>query len=254
MTRYARFSFDGALHHVTMRCNNKEFLFDTDSFGLFISLLGEISRMYGLPLYGYCLMTNHVHLLVQVDTAGVISLFMQRLANTFARQFNSARRRKGHLWEARFRSCIVEADAFLLRAMAYVDLNPVRAGIAENPSVHPWSGHAELASGNKNLLTFHQTYAALGSNSAARYEAFQRILAQELARPAYSLAETLFVGRAEFVQEMMQRFGIESRVRPRVRWVDLGDGAWALQPLGGGGVRGVRYRRLIQDDDRQCQS
>ena len=82
MSRPRRMTYRGAMHHVTMRCNNKEFLFEEKSFRLFLDLLRETCQMHDVPLYNYCLMTNHVHLLFKVRTGDVLSSFMHRLAFT----------------------------------------------------------------------------------------------------------------------------------------------------------------------------
>ena len=114
MPRPPRFTCPHAVHHVTLRCNNRERLSEAASFELFVWLLQETRRRSPLSLFHYCLMANR------------------------------ARGRVGHLWQGRFRSTLVEQDTYFLRCMTYVDLNPVRAGIVATPAEYPWSGHAAL--------------------------------------------------------------------------------------------------------------
>ena len=90
MGRSPRLTYRGALHHVTMRCNNKEFLFDERSFRLFLDVLSETREKFSSQLYNYCLMTNHIHLLFEVGTDDTLSRFMHRLANVFANRFNAS--------------------------------------------------------------------------------------------------------------------------------------------------------------------
>lgn len=234
MGRSPRLTYRGALHHVTMRCNNKEFLFDEQAFRLFLELLSETSRQYAVPLHNYCLMTNHVHLLFTVNSEDTLSPFMHRLANVFAKRFNAIRQRKGHFWEGRFRSTIIEASACLLRCMAYIDLNPVRARIVSAPGDYRWCGHVDLLAEKRTLITPHKSYLALGPNRVARRSAYMKLLEDEAGRQAYSLAETLFFGRRRFTQKLMDRFGIASDKRPRVRRVELDDGIEAIESRIGG--------------------
>ena len=234
MGRSLRLTYRGALHHVTMRCNNKEFLFDEQSCHLFLDLLRETCERHHAPLYNYCLMTNHVHLLFEVNTENTLSPLMHRLANVFAKRFNAVRGRKGHLWEGRFVSTIVEAPSYFLRCMAYIDLNPVRAGIAPAPAEYRWGAHRHLAAEDETVIRLHKHYLELGEDSSIRYENYVRLLAEEAARKPYSLAGVLFVGTKRFVKTMQGQFGIESDKRPRVRSVALGEGIEATERQGGG--------------------
>ena len=212
-----------------MRCNNKEFLFDEGSQRLFLHLLRETCDKFDLPLYNFCVMTNHVHLLFEVNGDDVLSRFMHRLANTFAKRFNVMRGRKGHLWEGRFVSTIVEAWSYFLRCMAYIDLNPLRARIVKDARDYPWSGHRHLATEDESIIRLHEFYLELGPDCESRYKAYRAILGEELARKPYSLAGTLFVGSGHFAQGLEKRLGIAARKRPRVRRVDLGGGIYAVE-------------------------
>jgi len=234
MGRSPRLTYRGALHHVTMRCNNKEFLFDEQSFRLFLDLLAKTASKYKVPVHNYCLMTNHVHLLFTVPLDDTLSQFMHRLANVFAKRFNLIRERKGHLWEGRFRSTIVEPSAYFLRCMAYIDLNPVRARIVGEPGDYRWCGHGDLLAERKTFIVLHKSYLELGRDKGSRRRAYLKLLDEEAKRKAYSLAETLFVGNESFTLKLQRRFGISSRERPRVRCIDLGGGIEAIELQAGG--------------------
>ena len=229
MARSRRLTYRGALHHVTMRCNNKEFLFDEESFTLFLELLLETCNKFGVSLYNYCLMTNHVHLLFKVSADGVLSGFMHRLANTFAKRFNTIRGRKGHLWEGRYRSTIVHAFSYFLRCMAYIDLNPVRAGMVEKPGDYPWSGYRCLAKEDESFIRLHRAYLELGRGPKTRFRKYSRLLEEELAREAYSLANVLVVGSRQFTSVVQKRFGIVDEQRLHVKAVDLDGSLRAIE-------------------------
>jgi len=229
MSRPPRYTYAHAVHHVTMRCNNREFLFAAPWFQLFLGVLREARAKFPLDLYNYCLMTNHVHLLFEVGHGDTLSKAMRWLSTEFARRFNKRAGRKGHLWEGRFRSTIVEENSYFFRCMAYVDLNPVRAGIALVPMEYPWGGHRALRDEDSELLHFHPLYTELGTDPSARFAAYERILAEEAARPAISLANEYFVGTRSFVRRMERRFGL-NRQGAFVRHVDLGSGVLCSGP------------------------
>lgn len=236
MGRPTRLTYRGALHHTTLRCNNKEFLFDDAARGSFLKNLRESCERLNVPLFNFCLMTNHVHLLFQVPGEDTLPEFMHRVANVFAKRFNAARRRKGHLWEGRYVSTIVEAPSYFLRCMAYIDLNPVRARMVNAPGDYRWSGHRFLPAGDEAIIRIHEIYRALGSDNAKRYQNYLRLVAEEAARPPRSLAGVLFVGSKRFVARMQKRFGVLDVARPRTEVFDLGDGATKLSLRPGGDV------------------
>ena len=234
MGRPLRLTYLGALHHVTMRCNNKEFLFDPRSQRMFLDLLRECCAKFDVPLYNYCLMTNHVHLLFTVGADDVLSPFMHRLANVFAKRFNAMRGRKGHLWEGRFVSTVVEPQTYFFRCMAYIDLNPVRAGMADHPIEYAWCGHRHLAAEDQTIIRLHELYLQLGDDPESRYRTYLELVGEEAERKPHSLAGALFVGSDGFASRMLKRFGIEPGRSPRVRRADLGSGVRCVELIKGG--------------------
>jgi putative transposase len=140
--RIARVVVPGVLHHVTQRGNNRQDVFLTDSDREFyLGLLRKRSGQYGLDVLGYCLMTNHVHLLVRPQTAQSLAQALGRTHFIYAQRFNAEHSRSGHLWQARFYSCPAE-EAALLAVMRYIEQNPVRAGIVTHAWEYPWSSAA----------------------------------------------------------------------------------------------------------------
>jgi putative transposase len=232
MARPPRFSYPRAVHHVTLRCNNREFLFAEPWFARFAELLQEARAKFPIRLFDYCVMTNHVHLLLQVGHADTLPEVMHWLSTSFVRRFNKATSRYGHLWEGRYRSTIIEQATYFLRCMAYVDLNPVRAGIVAVPGDYPWCGHRALSLGGGGVLDLHELYLGLGGDEATRYRAYLDFLAEEAQRPGFSLARVHFVGSPRFVARMEARFGVQAGER-RVRHIRAGRGVVASVPLQG---------------------
>ena len=129
MPRQARVVAVGAPHHITQRGNNCQdvFLLDADRYQD-VGLLAEHSRQCGLQILGYCLMTNHVHLVAIPSRSDSLANTLRRTHSHYAQSFNQRYGRSGHLWQNRFFSCGLDRD-HLVTTLAYVDLNPVRAGM-----------------------------------------------------------------------------------------------------------------------------
>ena len=139
MPRQARVVAVGAPHHITQRGNNRQdvFLLDADRYR-YIQLLTQHSRLCDVQILGYCLMTNHVHLVAVSKRPDSLANTLRRTHSRYAQSFNEHYGRSGHLWQNRFFSCCLHRD-HLITALAYVDLNPVRAGMVGDAQAYPWS-------------------------------------------------------------------------------------------------------------------
>jgi putative transposase len=197
---------------------------------LFLSVLHEARGAFPVHLYNYCLMTNHVHLLFKVGCDDTLSKAMHWLNTSFVRRFNKATERKGHLWEGRFRSTLIEQDTAFLRCMAYVDLNPVRAGMVAAIPDYPWNPHAARRAEDPERIALHEVYLELGADPASRYGAYQDILAAEATREPFSLATAYFLGSPRFVSRMERRFAPNAGLRRN----SLAGGLIWVGPLRGG--------------------
>jgi putative transposase len=143
---------------------------------IFLALLGTVVERFSWQCLTYCLMDNHYHVLVRTPEPN-LGAGMQRLNGRYAQDFNRRHRRSGHLWEQRYGSVLLEADAHLAQAIGYIALNPVRAGLCERPEDWPWSAHRALAGATDDSLvssevTLNYFAAAFGGNGRARYREF----------------------------------------------------------------------------------
>ena len=147
MARQPRIVLPGCPHHVTQRGNNRQdvFLLD-DERRFYLETLGEICRREQLRLLGYCLMTNHLHLAAIPDTPAALARGVGGANFRHTLRFNRRYRRSGHPWQNRFYSFALGRD-HLLAALAYVDLNPVRAGMARRAADYAFSSAAAHQSG-----------------------------------------------------------------------------------------------------------
>ena len=122
-------------------------------------------------------MSNHIHLLLQAPTADVIGRPLRWFMTQTSKTFQRLRNRSGHFWERRFRACLVEDDLYALAALRYMDRNPVRAGIVEDPATYEWSSCASYALGAANrLIQFHPSYLALGAYAKVQQRHYRAIL------------------------------------------------------------------------------
>ena len=106
---------------------------------------------------------------------------MKALGQRYVQYFNRVYRRSGTLWEGRFRSCLTQAETYLLACMRYIELNPVRAGMVAHPGDYRWSSYRVNAQGNgSTLIRAHGVYLALGGDAASRQEVYRELFRHEL--------------------------------------------------------------------------
>jgi REP element-mobilizing transposase RayT len=141
MARKPRIHLPGGVYHVMLRGNGgQEIFLDPADGAHFLELLAEGTGRFGFRCHGYCLMPNHVHLVLQAGAAP-LSGAMQNLAFRYSRHVNGREKRAGHLFQGRYRAILVDADSYLLELVRYVHLNPLRAGLCDRPEAWRWSGH-----------------------------------------------------------------------------------------------------------------
>jgi len=143
MARQLRIHPPGGFHHVTARGNNKLPIFtdDEDRHG-FLRVLAEACKRTQCDLIAYCLMTNHVHLVVR-DREGKLSDCLRHVKGVYAQRFNQRHGRTGHLFEGRFWNSLLETDSYLAVAVEYVHRNPIEAGLVGRSVEYPWSSYQE---------------------------------------------------------------------------------------------------------------
>jgi len=142
MPRVARIVIPNCPHHVTQRGNNRQDVFFVDDDrATYLQLLVEDSERYGVRVDGYCLMTNHVHLIATPKSEESLAKAFGRTNFRYTQYVNRLHNRSGHLWQNRFYSCALDDDRYWT-AMAYVEQNPVRGRIVRRPWRYAWSSAA----------------------------------------------------------------------------------------------------------------
>jgi REP element-mobilizing transposase RayT len=149
MSRAWRIEYEGALYHLLSRGNDGSTIFvDDKDRGRFLDAVGEMSERFNIDIFAYVLMDNHYHLLVRTRRAN-LKKAMHWFGTTYTQRFNRRHFRSGHLFQGRYKSIIIENDAYLLQLSYYIHRNPLRAGIVKRLAGYRWSSYKVYAYGRK---------------------------------------------------------------------------------------------------------
>lgn len=225
MPRKPRMYLPGVPAHLVQRGNNHgACFFGDEDYRHYLEKLGEGLRRFGVALHAYVLMTNHVHLLVTPRDSEGASRLMQHLGRHYVLYVNRNYRRTGTLWEGRHKASLVQADAYLLACMRYIELNPVTAGMVAKPDLYGWSSYRANACGESNrLLTSHGIYLGLGTSATDRQAAYRGLFHSQLSTEAAQQIRNCLdynrpLGNDRFRQEIEQvlgrKIGMQRRGRP----------------------------------------
>jgi len=164
------------LHVVQRGINRQPCFFSHADYVVYLRFLQMSAMEFACSVHAYCLMTNHVHLLLTPAKADACARLMKKLGQCYVQHVNSNLKRTGTLWEGRFRSCMVRSDAYVLACYRYIELNPVRAGMVAAPAEYRWSSYCVNAEGVVDgLITPHAAYHALSTDAAKRRGAYKTL-------------------------------------------------------------------------------
>lgn len=157
MPRHQRIQSETGIYHIMMRGNEKKNLFlDDEDKQRFIETLFAKKNETGFFLYAYCLMDNHVHLLLKEDQEN-LAIIMKRINASYAYYFNQKNQRVGHLFQDRFKSEPIEDERYLLAVTRYIHNNPIKAGIIDKPEQYKWSSYNSYLTPYKPEATIIET-------------------------------------------------------------------------------------------------
>lgn len=181
MPRKPRALVDGGCYHVIARGNNRQPIFTIeDGHRRFLDLLQSAQAKYPGQLYHYCLMSNHLHLLLAIAVAEHLPKFMQAVLQGYGRWYKAQTRYWGHVWQGRFKSPLIPEESYFLEAGRYIERNPLRAKMVEELATYPWSSYRYYALGEPNpLIAEDPYYAQLGSTATARQAAYREFVRLE---------------------------------------------------------------------------
>lgn len=228
LPRQARVIVPGMPHHIVQRGHNRNVVFVEDGdCEYYLSNLVEWKTELDLDVYSYCLMTNHIHLVVGADEhIGAMGRLIKRLAGLQTRWVNRLEGRTGSLWESRYKVSPIDTDEYLLACCRYVELNPVKAGMVAAPGDYPWSSHqARIGIRKSSWLDVPASFLALGNTEDDRIRRYRNFVGQmgEARKEAgfidAAVERNQLTGGSRFVDEVERRTGrrveFRSRGRPR---------------------------------------
>jgi putative transposase len=224
MSRPPRIEVPGVPLHIVQRGNDRAdcFFGDIDR-RYYLKCLAEAASARGCEVHAYVLMSNHVHLLVTPKTKGAASAMLQDLGRKYVRTVNRAHGRTGTLWEGRFKSSLIDTEKYLFACHRYIELNPVRAGMATAPADYPWSSHAYYAGFRPDrVITPHRLYTALSADPEARRSALLAMFKVAIPQAETESLRTAInrgwaLGSEPFLAEMQRQLGRSIRPPRRGR-------------------------------------
>ena len=182
MPRRARILLPGMSLHLIQRGNNRSACFyAAEDYLFYLNVLAEQAKKHGCAVHAWCLMTKHVHLLVTPESPESTGLMMKGLGQRSVPYINRTYRRSGTLWEGRFRSCLMQEEAYVLACYRYIEMNPVRAGMVEHPAEYRWSSYRTNAQGEASALRCaHPLYQALSQDDRLRADSYRELFRYQL--------------------------------------------------------------------------
>lgn len=214
MPRQARFILPSYPHHIIQRGHNRQDVFaGSDDFLYYLETLETWKAKLGCKVYAYCLMTNHVHMVIDPgDTPEHLGLLMKRLAGRQTRHINTMQKRSGSLWEGRYKSSPMQIDTYLQACCRYVEMNPVRAEIVDDPADYRWSScQAKVGRNKQPWLDLDTFYLSLGKSAAQRAKKYTAWLQEPIPETELQLIRAAtqrgqFIGHEWLAEELSAKF------------------------------------------------
>jgi REP element-mobilizing transposase RayT len=260
MARKPRIEFAGAFYHVITRGNQRQKIFrDKEDYRRYLDILSNYKRRYHFALYGYVLMSNHVHLLIETkDTP--LSKILQGVNQRYTMHFNKRYRTVGHLLQGRYKALLCDKDAYLLSLVKYIHLNPVRAKIAKTAEEYPWSSHRLYIRGDngERLLDSGQVLRMFSDDSSKARRLYRAFMSEGVTikqEDIYGSVDQRIVGDERFAEEVKERYDIdlESTKRAKVRTLEeITRGIKELSGVGLGELRRKGKDRRISLARKLC--
>ena len=171
---------DESVHHITQRGINRSRIFRMDED--YLKLKGFIKRYLGyfkVKIYNYCIMPNHIHILLYAEEAIHLSKFMQAVSLSYGSYYRKKYKYTGYLWQGRFKNAHIDKDSYLLECARYIERNPLRAKnkMVEDLSEFLWSSYNFYANGHADdIITMNPLYAGLGQTAKERQTKYKEYI------------------------------------------------------------------------------
>jgi putative transposase len=182
MARLQRVVLPGYPLHMMVRGHNSQNIFTTEEEKKsYLGWLKDAAREYELAIHAYALMPNHVHILATPKTVLSASKVMQSIGRRYAQLFNQAHGSSGTVWEGRFKSCLIDPEAYFLLVQKYIEQNPVRAGLVHKPEEWAWSSYRHhVGSETTPWIADHSSFWAIANTPFERQMAWQKTVLELL--------------------------------------------------------------------------
>lgn len=186
MPRAPRLIVDGAIYHVLSRGNNGQAVFrEAADYQRYLQLVATHTRRHHIQVYHFALMPNYVHLVLKMVSGAALSPAMHDINLLYALFYKRRYAYRGHLWQGRFKSLVINQESYLLACGRYVELNPVKAGLVQDPADYAWSSYRTYAHGHDNpLVTLSPLYEAVGMTAFERQERYREFVLDGLRHSA----------------------------------------------------------------------
>ena len=216
MPRSARIILPHTPHHIVQRGHNRQAVFTSDDdYNYYRQNLAAFKKAFGCKIYAYCLMTNHIHLIVDPGSnPESLALLMKRVAGRQTRYVNKLEGRSGSLWEGRYKSSIISADEYLSACCRYIELNPLRAGIVTDPAQYQWSSYGAKVCGRQDaVVDLPLFYLSLGETAQERQTAYKEYVfgtvpEYEIKLIREALQRGQLTGNNQFREEIEKKYGV----------------------------------------------
>jgi putative transposase len=210
MPRIGRIYVEDGVFHILARGNNKQTIFHDDiDFYCFKKILKDLKKDYPFKLYHYCLMPNHIHLLLETNRGTQLSEMMKRLNLSYYHYYRKKYGYVGHLWQGRFKSLLVEKEKYLMACGLYIERNPLRANIVSQPDDYLHSSCA-FYSGRRqdSLVDCDPFFLSVSDDPKARRREYARLIMNNDKVVSEHSFNGLFLGSVDFIESMNERFSI----------------------------------------------
>jgi len=223
MPRPARIAPNENIYHILTRGNNRQNVFKKDAdYERYKDILKKYKEKYKFRLYHYALMRNHVHLVLETtDKGGRLPDIMKGINLSYTQYYKHKHRHIGHFWQDRYKSIIISKDDYLLTCGSYVELNPVRAKIVEDPKDYKWSSYNAYAYGKKDIIVDeHPIYKGLSKDEAERrkrYREFVKGMIKEKAAMKGEMNRRVVYGSEDLVKKVEKEYKVGAVIRLKGR-------------------------------------
>ena len=215
MPRIGRLIIANYPHHVIHRGHNRKPVFiSADDYRYYLTNLAEVKMELGCRLYSYCLMTNHVHLIIDPgENPESLAVLIKKVAGRQTRYVNRLEKRTGTIWEGRYRSSPICKDTYLLACSRYIEMNPVRANIVAAPGDYLWSSFLEKTQVLREIIDPDQAYLSLGPDDDTRRKLYNEwvmsfVQEGEWQRIHEAVQRGHLTGDERFQQIVAERIGV----------------------------------------------